>query len=195
MNNAKIKRTTGIALLMALVVVLQFVGGMIPPIGGFSISLVLIPIVLGSAVYGPKAGALLGATFGVIVTINCITGADIGGAMVFQANPVLCVLVVLGKGILSGLASGLMYNLFKYWNGYVAMVLAAIVCPVVNTGTFIICMMTFFKDVLAVWAGGGEIIAYVLSGLVLCNFVPELIINVVFSPFGQRIVYTLRKKN
>lgn len=195
MNNAKIKRTTGIALLMALVVVLQFVGGMIPPIGGFSISLVLIPIVLGSAVYGPKAGALLGATFGVIVTINCITGADIGGAMVFQANPVLCVLVVLGKGILSGLASGLMYNLFKYWNGYVAMVLAAIVCPVVNTGTFIICMMTFFKDVLAVWAGGGEIIAYVLSGLVLCNFVPELIINVVFSPFGQRIVYTLKKKN
>lgn len=195
MNNAKIKRTTGIALLMALVVVLQFVGGMIPPIGGFSISLVLIPIVLGSAVYGPKAGALLGATFGVIVTINCITGADIGGAMVFQANPVLCVLVVLGKGILAGLASGLMYNLFKYWNGYVAMVLAAIVCPVVNTGTFIICMMTFFKDVLAVWAGGGEIIAYVLSGLVLCNFVPELIINVVFSPFGQRIVYTLKKKN
>jgi hypothetical protein len=55
-------------------------------------------------------------------------------------------------------------------------------------------MMTFFKDVLAVWAGGGEIIAYVLSGLVLCNFVPELIINVVFSPFGQRIVHTIHNK-
>ena len=76
MNNAKIKRMAGIALLMALVIVLQFVGGMIPPVGGFSISLVLIPIVLGAAVYGPKAGALLGATFGVIVTINCITGVD-----------------------------------------------------------------------------------------------------------------------
>ena len=195
MNNAKIKRTTGIALLMALVVVLQFVGGMIPPVGGFSISLVLIPIVLGSAVYGPKAGALLGATFGVIVTINCITGADVGGAMVFQANPILCILVVLGKGILAGLASGFVYMLFRYWNGYIAMVLAAIVCPLVNTGTFIVCMMTFFKDVLAIWAGGGEIMAYVLSGLVLCNFVPELIINVVFSPFGQRIVHTLKKKN
>ena len=55
MNNAKIKRMAGIALLMALVIVLQFVGGMIPPVGGFSISLVLIPIVLGAAVYGPKA--------------------------------------------------------------------------------------------------------------------------------------------
>ena len=195
MNNARIKRMAGIGLLMALVIVLQFLGSMIPPVGGFSISLVLIPIVLGAAVYGPKAGALLGATFGVIVTINCITGADAGGAMVFQANPLLCMVVVLGKGVLAGLASGLLYRLFKHWNGYAAMVLAAIICPVVNTGTFILCMMTFFKEVLAVWAGGGEIIAYVLSGLLLCNFVPELLINVVFSPFGQRIVHTIQKNN
>ena len=197
MNNAKIKRTTGIALLMALVVVLQFVGGMIPPVGGFSISLVLIPIVLGSAVYGPKAGALLGTTFGVIVTINCITGADAGGAMVFQANPLLCILVVLGKGILAGFASGFVYKLFKHWNGYVAMALAAIVCPVLNTGTFVLCMLTFFREVLAAWATpfGGDVIVYIFSGLLVFNFVPELIINVVFSPFGQRIVHTLKKKN
>ena len=193
MNSAKIKRMALIGLLMALVVVLQFVGGMIPPVGGFSISLVLIPIVLGAAVYGPGAGALLGATFGVVVVINCITGADIGGQMVFQANPVLCVLVVLGKGILAGIASGLVYGTLQEKNSYLAMLLAAAVCPVVNTGTFVICMMTFFKDVLAVWAGGSDIIAYVLSGLVLCNFVPELIINIVFSPAGQRIIHTVRK--
>lgn len=195
MNNTKIKRMAGIALLIALVIVLQFVGGTIPPVGGFSISLVLIPIVLGAAIYGPKAGALVGAAFGIIVTINCITGADVGGAMVFQANPILCTVVVLGKGILAGFTSGFVYMMFKHWNGYVAMLLATIVCPVVNTGVFIICMMTFFTDVLAVWAGGGEILAYVLSGLVLCNFVPELIINVVFSPFGQRIIHTIHQKN
>ena len=194
MNNAKIKRMAGIGLLMALVVVLQFVGGMIPPVGGFSISLVLIPIVLGAAIYGPGAGALLGATFGIVVTINCITGADIGGQMVFQANPILCVLVVMAKGILAGLISGLVYKALKGWNSYVAMLLAAAVAPVVNTGVFVICMMSFFKDVLAAWAGGGDIIAYVLSGLVLCNFVPELIINLVFSPAGQRIRHTVQKK-
>ena len=42
MNN-KIKTMAGLALLTALIAVLQFVGGMIPPVGGFSISLVLIP--------------------------------------------------------------------------------------------------------------------------------------------------------
>lgn len=187
MKNAKIYRMASVALLMAMVVVLQFVGGMLPPVGGFSISLVLIPIVLGGAMFGWKVGALLGATFGVVVAINCVTGADVGGAMVFQANPILCILVVLGKGILAGAASAFVFKWIAPKNVHVAMLLAAIICPVVNTGTFIACMMLFFREVLAAWAGGSNIVAYILSGLVLANFVPELIINVVFSPVGVRI--------
>ena len=193
MRNNKIKRMVGIALLMALVLIMQFLGGVLTTASGFSISLVLIPIVLGAAIYGPSAGAVLGATFGAIVYINCVNGADIGGAMVFQANPILCFAVVMGKGVLAGLTAGWVYRLLQKWNTYFAMLLAAIVCPLVNTGTFIICMMAFFKDVLAAWAGGGDIIAYVLTGLVLANFVPELIINVVFSPFGQTIARIAKK--
>ncbi len=179
---------------MALVLVMQMLSGIIPPIGGFSISLVLIPIVIGAALYGPTAGALLGATFGAIVYINCITGADPGGAMVFQANPFLCLLVVMGKGVLAGLAAGFVYNLVSKWNSHVAMLCGAIVCPVVNTGVFILSMLTFFKDVLAAWASGGDIIAYILTGLVLMNFVPELIINVVFGTVGHTIVHVVKRK-
>ena len=193
MKNAKIKRMVGIALLMALVVVMQFLSGIIPPVGGFSISLVLIPIVLGAAVYGPGAGALLGATFGTIVYINCVTGADPGGAMVFQADPALCFLVVMGKGILAGLASGLVFKLLQKKNLYVAMLCAAIVCPLVNTGTFIVCMLLFFVDVLNAWANGAALAGYILTGLVLANFVPELIINVVFSPASVRILKVVKK--
>ena len=194
MKNAKIKRMASIALLMALVVVMQFISGLIPQVSGFSISLVLIPIVLGAALYGPAAGALLGATFGAVVYINCVTGADMGGAMVFQANPALCFLVVLGKGILAGLVSGWVYKLLQGKNSYIAMLCAAIACPIVNTGVFVACMMTFFKDVLSAWAEGGDVVAYVLSALVLCNFVPELIINVVFSPASERIAQVVQKK-
>lgn len=193
MKNQRIKRFVSIALLMALVFVMQLLSGMIPPVGGFSISLVLIPIVLGSALYGPGAGAILGATFGLIVFVNCITGADPGGAMVLQANPVLCFVVVMAKGTLAGLASGFVYKLLSVKNPYLAIVCAAIVCPVVNTGLFVVCMLMFFIDVLSAWAGGGNIIGYVLTGLVLANFVPELIINVVFSPASQRIIHTVKK--
>ena len=194
MKNQKVKRMVVIALLMAMVVVLQLLTAAIPPVGGFSISLVLIPIVLGAAVYGVRTGALLGATFGVVVLINCVTGADAGGAMVFQANPILCVLVVMAKGVLAGMASGCAYRLLSKVNPYLAMLAAAIICPLVNTGVFIACMLLFFIDVLAAWAGGGDIIGFILSGLVLANFLPELIINVVFSPAGQRIVKTVKKQ-
>ena len=191
MNN-NVKRMVGIGLLMALVIVLQLIP--IPPVGGFPISLVLIPIVMGAAMYGPAAGAILGAAFGIIVFINCVTGADPGGAMVFQANPALCFIVVLAKGTLAGLASGLVYKLVSRWNAYVAMLCAAIVCPVVNTGIFVACMLLFFVDVLSAWAAGADLVGYILTGLILANFVPELIINVVFSPAGQRIIHMFKKK-
>ena len=188
-----VKKMVGVAILMALVVVLQMLSGIIPPIAGFSISLVLIPIVLGAAAYGPGVGALLGATFGAVVFVNCLTGADPGGAMVLQASPVLCFLVVMGKGILAGVASGFVYKWLQGKNPYVAMMCAAVICPVVNTGVFVACMFLFFIDVLSAWAGGGDLLGYVLTGLVLANFVPELIINVVFSPAGQRILNVIKK--
>ena len=194
LKNAKIKRMVGVALLMAMVIVLQFVGSMIPPIGGtVSISLVLIPIIIGAAVYGPGAGAILGMTFAVVTLINCITGADPGGAMVFQANPAMCVLVVVGKSILCVLASGWVYALISKKNAYVGMLCAAIICPVVNTGVFVTCMLLFFKPVLSAWAGGTDVITYVLTGLVLCNFVPEMILNMVFSPAGHQITRIVKK--
>lgn len=196
MKKTNVKKMAGIALLMAMVVVMQFLSGMIPPIGGVSISLVLIPIVLGAALFGPGAGALLGATFGAVVFINCVTGADPGGQMVFQANPVLCFFVVMGKGILAGLASGYVYELLKKKDstGYKAILCAAAICPVVNTGVFILCMLTFFRSVLTAWASGSAIVAYILSGLVLVNFLPELLINLIFSPASQRIIQSVSKK-
>ena len=172
---------------------MQSISAMIPPVSGFSISLVLIPIVLGAALYGPGAGALLGAAFGIIVFINCVTGADAGGQMVFQADPLLCCLVVIGKGTLAGLASGLVYMLVSKWNKYVAMLLAAIICPVVNTGVFVACMLLLFREVLSAWANGADLVTYIFSGLLLFNFVPELIINVVFSPASATILKLVKK--
>ena len=195
MKNAKVSKMVSIALLMAMVVVLQFISSIIPPIGFVSISLVLIPIVLGAATFGVGAGALLGATFAVITIINCITGADVGGAMIFQANPVLCIIVVLAKSVFAGLASGVVYRLLTKHNGYLAMLAAAVVCPVVNTGIFLTCVLLFFKDVIAVWAtgAGADVATYVLSILLLCNFLPELLINVVFSPAGHNIMKVAKK--
>lgn len=194
MKNQKLKKMVGVSLLIAVIVVLQMVGTLLPiKIGPVSISLVLIPIVIGAAVYGPGAGALLGGAFGVVAVINCINGIDVGGQMVFQASPALCILVVMAKGILCGAASGWVYRIFGQKNAYLGMVVAAIVCPVVNTGVFLIGMNLFFMDVLKVWAGGSDVAGYLLTGIILVNFLPELALNVVLSPVSQRIIHIVKK--
>ena len=113
--------------------------------------------------------------------------------MVFQASPVLCFCVVMAKGILCGLTAGLTYKLIGKKNGYIAMLFAAIVCPVVNTGTFLLGMRLFFMDVLKQWAGGSNVAGYVLTGIILINFLPELALNVAVSPASQRILHVIRK--
>ena len=192
MRNKKIKQLVVMAILCALIVVLQLMSAIIPPVAGFPLSFVLIPIIVGAALYGVKSGMVLGGVFGLIVFINCVNGMDIGGNMVFNANPLLCFAVVMIKGIAAGAAAGFVYHHLKIHNPYIRILLAAIVCPVVNTGIFIACMLAFFIDVLGEWAAGGDIIGYVLSGLVLANFVPELLINIVFSIPGQRIIKTIK---
>ena len=56
MSHKQIQKMVGLAIFTAVVIVLQLLGSFIK-VGTFSISLVLIPIVVGAAVYGAGAGA------------------------------------------------------------------------------------------------------------------------------------------
>ena len=79
----KTQRMVGLAIFTAIIIVLQLVSTFIK-FGPFSITLAMIPIVVGAAVYGAGAGAYLGGVFSVVVLICCVTGADPGGAVVWN---------------------------------------------------------------------------------------------------------------
>ena len=86
MNHNKIVRMATLAILTAIVVVLQLMGSFIH-IGPVAISLTLIPIVVGAAMLGTSAGAFLGFVFGLVVTIACVNGTDMGGNMDVRCQP------------------------------------------------------------------------------------------------------------
>ena len=69
----KTRRLTGLALMTAIIVVLQVVASFVK-FGPFPITLALAPIIIGAALYGPKAGAYLGGVFGIVVLLACILG-------------------------------------------------------------------------------------------------------------------------
>ena len=85
-NHASVVRLTSLALLAALVVVLQTVASGIR-IGPVPISLTLVPIVVGAILFGPAAGAGLGAVFGIVCLIAGISGADQFTNVLWVASP------------------------------------------------------------------------------------------------------------
>ena len=56
------------AMFAAVVVVLQMFVSI--PVGVFTITLTLVPIMLGAILFGPLSGAVLGGVFGVVVAIQ-----------------------------------------------------------------------------------------------------------------------------
>lgn len=195
--NQKIIFMTELAMLLALVIVLQIFGGLIK-FGPFSLSLVLIPVVIGSVVLGPVGGAVLGFAFGLIVVIQCAMGIDAGGFMLWEINPFLTALICLVKGTVAGLVPGAIYKVINpnselNQKHAIGAVIAAMSAPVVNTGVFLIGLSVFFNGTLTEWAGGMNILLYIVTGLVGINFVIELGINIIVSPAIATVIKAVSK--
>lgn len=179
------------ALLTALVAVLSYFGGFIKIGGLASISLTLIPVVVGAALMGPAAGAWLGGVSGVVFF------ATADAAFWFGLSVVGTVITVMLKGVLSGLCAGLAYKLFEKKNRYLAIIISAIVCPVVNTGIFLLGCFVFFMDTIVAGAAAESmsLFSYLIVVFVGLNFVFELATNIVLSPALLRIINIRKKGN
>jgi len=178
------KKLVLLALFTAIVIILQILGAFIR-FGPFSVSLVLMPIAVGAALLGAYAGAWLGLVFGFVVLVS----GDANAFMVI--NPAATVFVVLFKGALAGFAAGALYRLITSKNKTFAAITAGIVCPLVNTGIFILGCYIFFLPTLTEWgiaAGMASATAFIFLGLVTFNFIFELGINLILSPVIVRLI-------
>jgi uncharacterized membrane protein len=188
------KRITGIAVLTALVIVLQTVLGAIR-IGATSFSLVLIPIVLGGVIYGAWTGAFLGFVFGFITLMYGVVGADTFTAILFQNQPLETALLCLVKGTAAGFVSGMVYKAFSNKNELVAIFLAAAAAPIINTGLFIGGSLLFLQKTLLVnfVESGSTVVYFLFIGCAGVNFLVELAVNLVAAPTLHRIIRILEK--
>jgi uncharacterized membrane protein len=186
LSKQQVHKLVGIALLGAIVVVLQLIGQYIR-VGPVSISLVLIPIVVGSAVYGPSAGGILGFIFSIVVLCQPDTNA-------FYAVTVPgTISTVVTKGVCAGIVCGGVYRWIASKNSTVAVAVAAIVSPFVNTGIFALGCRLFFWDFLA-QLGGGNALLFLITGMIGFNFLVELGVNILTAPAIVRLIRLGTKK-
>ena len=180
------KQLTLASILTAIVFVLQYFGCVIK-FGTFSISTVLMPIVIGAATCGPWVAAWLGFVFGIAVLAS-------GDAALFLAVSVPgTIITVLLKGMGAGLVSGLVYKAVKkVSNEYVAVMTAAIVCPAINTGIFLLGCLVFFMDTVSNLAANagfeGSVAQFMIIAFVGVNFLVEMGINIFFTPIIVRLL-------
>ena len=161
----------------------------------------LIPIALGAMLLGPAAGAWLGFVFGVVVYIQCgVMGMDAFTAFLFNAHPIVTLLICVVKSTLAGFLAGLVYKLLKNKNEILAVFLAAAVTPIVNTGVFIIGCFAILSTIESFIAVNQEFFGDV-SGVyflfIVCagiNFIFEFIINMVMAPAIERIIHIFARR-
>lgn len=186
-QNKKMKTHTLVlgSIMTALVVVFQLVGTFTTFFGPFSTALALIPIVIGAAMCGVGTGAWLGFVFGLVVLLS-------GGGNLFLAFSVHgTIITVIAKGILCGLAAGLVYKLLYKHNKHIAVIATAIICPVVNTGVFMLGSIVFFLDFadkIASAIGLEKAGVAVFTAMATGNFIFELGLNIILSPVVVRLL-------
>lgn len=193
----KTLRLVQLGLLAGLIILLQMYL-VIPLPGSLTLSLVLVPIVVGAVLYGPGAGALLGGVFGALVSVMAIQG-QLGALtnMMVTYNPVLTVTVCMIKGVAAGFVPGLITKAFKK-RSFVGILLAAASAPIMNTGIFLAGMLTIFRDVMMEFAagigmGGTSALYFAIVALVGVNFIIEFAANLILSPAIASIVKAVKK--
>ncbi len=184
-KSLEIKRMMALGILGGLVAALSMIK---IPLGQFSITLALIPLVVGAILYGPRGGAFLGLIMGFVVLL-------VDAAYFYGINPIGTIITVLVKSSAAGCISGLVFNVLNKKSQVTGIVLSTIIAPIINTGIFLIGCLVFFYPTMAAGAAaeGKNVILYLLTAMVGLNFVVEFAINVVLAPTVTYIVKVISK--
>lgn len=178
---------TTLGLLSAVVVVLQIVASYVK-FGPFSITLAIMPIIVGGAMHGWKGGAWLGLVFGIVVLLT-----DGTVPILMAVNAPATIVICLLKGMLAGAAAAAVYKLLESKNNWLAIIAASLVCPIVNTSLLVIGLLLFFYNTLTEWAAGQNMLSYIIFGMVGLNFIVETVANLLLSTVIDRVIKVVKK--
>jgi uncharacterized membrane protein len=147
-----------LALLVAIMLVLNFTGFANFAIGPVNMTIMWVPIIIGAITLGPIAGAVLGGVFGVTVLINmgALTQIFLG-----MNVPLTIIFTVIIRGLGVGFLSGILFRLFskadkqRVWSFEAT----ALLTSLLNTFVFVAGTALFFgaNEGLYAWGPLAEI--------------------------------------
>ena len=190
-NRFKIKQMTGVAVLSAIVIVLQLISNYVK-FGPVSITLALTPVIVGAIIYGTKTGFILGALQGLLVFTNPDT-LSFFAPITYFGTLFICII----KTGIAGLVAGMLYKLIHNKNNKVAVFAASLATPIVNTAIFTIGSFTIFYNAilnLGNSLGYANFMYFFFIIFIGYNFLIELAVNTLLAPAVLRIINIYKDK-
>ena len=175
-------------LMLALEIILQIIGNYVQ-LGPISLNLSLVAIVMAAVLAGPLSGAVVGFFNGIMVIVSPST------LSLFMTTSVIgTFLACLTKCTIAGLVAGFVFKALVNKNKVLALVLAGLLVPVINTGLFCLYCLLFFRPLLErlISPEYANIYIFLLLGFVGWNFIFEVISTPVLSTSVGLVV--LREK-
>lgn len=128
--------------------------------------------------------------FGAVVLGMILGGLDPASMAMLQFNAPATVITCFGKGIAAGWVSGMVFKAFeKIKQRQLGVIIGTLLCPVVNTGLYVLMVITIFRPLMEneqVKGVGAVFVA--LMGLIMVNVISEIVITVVLTPVVLQIV-------
>ncbi|MEG2118224.1 MAG: ECF transporter S component [Clostridia bacterium] len=184
-NKQKLIMLTGTAAFSALVVVIQLTLGMVT-IGTINLNFVLIPIVLSAICFGTLSGVITATTFGIVVYVQSIMGVQAFGLILYNISPLYTAIGCIVRSALVGLLCGLIYKWLSKtkMKKYLAYTITAFCAPIINTGIFMLVLVTLFNGKVneMVSDGGTTLISFLFVSIAGINFIFEFLTTTILTP-------------
>jgi uncharacterized membrane protein len=137
---------TATAILSALTLLLGLTPLGLIPLGFINVTILAIPVIIGTLSLGLKSGLVLGLSFGLASLFRAFTSPSGLVAPLLQNNPVLVALMCLIPRLLIPLSASFIYRIFQRNQGAkkIALPLAAVAGSLTNTVLYLGLMLVFY---------------------------------------------------
>lgn len=191
-KNGKLNTTylVELAVLTAIIIIMAFTPIGYIRTGGLSITLLVVPVAVGAVVLGPKAGAILGAVFGLTSFIQCF-GLEPFGTALFGVKPFGTFIVCMVPRILMGWLSGLIYRAMMKGNATkkMAVFVGCLAAPLLNTIFFMTSLTTIFYNYMTTEYGMTNIFTFIIAFVGINGLIEAIICFIL----GTAIAAALKK--
>lgn len=195
--NPWVVEMTMTAILAALIILMTFTPIGYIPIGPVKMTLITLPVAVGSIVLGTRSGLILGGVFGLTSFYTCF-GMDFVGMGLLSINPFLTFVMCVVPRVLCGYLPALIYKAISKSGTkrtMVAIPVAGASVAIINTVLFLCSMWLFFGNSLSEVVGVAIDNIFALFALFAgTNGLIEIAVNIVVGTAICKPLITAKKR-